>query len=121
MDTLLDRHLLTFDRWFQAHLMYLTASSWPHYHLTVVALLDQLDPKIFDWSQVEAILQYPWSSMPSNSRKLHNLFLGPTFNMDFIRIVSKFLTDRDRAGSLWLNSYHYADFATYILEILGDK
>jgi hypothetical protein len=120
METLLDCHLATFDRWFQAHFMSLTASSWPHYHLTVITLLDQLDPKAFDWPQVEAILQCHWLPMVP-FHKLYILFVGTKFNMDFIRIVSKFLMDRDRAGFLWLNSYHYADLTTYILEILRDK
>jgi hypothetical protein len=119
METLLDRHLVTFDRWFQAHFMSLTASSRPHYYLTVVALLDQLDPKEFHWRQVSVILQHQLPFL--RPEKLIDLFDGTKFNIEFARIVSKFLIDRDRAGSLWLNSHKYAGLSTYILEILRDK
>jgi len=116
METLLDRHLATFDTWLQTWLMSLTGSSQPHYYLAVVTLLDQLDLKKFTWQQVSVILQH----------KLTGPFMGllfgePELYIEFTRIVSKFLMDRDRAGSLWLNSHNYADFATYILETLRDK
>jgi hypothetical protein len=41
--------------------------------------------------------------------------------VEFTQIVSKFLMDQDRAGSLWVNSYEYADLAQYIMVILGEK
>ena len=99
--------------------MSLTDSSGPHYYLTVVTLLDQLDPKEFRWQQVSIILQHqlPFLS-PEN---LTSLFDGTKFNIEFIRIASKFLVTRHRAGSLWVNSHNYAGLATYILEILRDK
>jgi hypothetical protein len=119
METLLDRHLATFDTWLQAHFMPLNATSRPHYYLTVVTLLDQLNPKQFDWHQVSVILQHQLPfTLPD---KLLDLFDGTGLNIEFTRIVSKFLMDRDRAGSLWVNSHKYADLATYILEILRDK
>jgi len=46
---------------------------------------------------------------------------GPDLNIEFTQIVSKFLMNRHRAGSLWVNSHTYADLATSILEILHDK
>jgi len=122
METLLDRHLAAFDIWLQAYLMSLTAISRPHYYLTVVTLLDQLNPKDFHWQPVSAILRH---QLPGLSiilpNKVADLFPGPKLNIEFIQIVSKFLMDRDRAGPLWLNSHNYADLATYILDILHDK
>jgi len=117
METLLDHHLATFDGWLQAHLMSLTASLRPHSYLTVVTLLGQLDPKIFHWQQVSVILrcQFLGPFMPSK------LFGGPVLNIEFTQIVSKFLMDRDRAGSLWVDSHNYAELATPILEILRDE
>ena len=120
METLLDRHLATFDTWLQAcFVSFLTASSPPHYYFTVVSLLDQLDLKNFIWRQVGVILQHhsPLTSLD----KPAILLGGPTFNIKFIRIASKFLMDRDRAGSLWVDSHKYAGLATYISEILRDK
>ena len=49
------------------------------------------------------------------------LFGGPVLNIEFTQIVSKFLMDRDRAGSLWVDSHNYAELATPILEILRDE
>jgi len=121
METLLDHHLATFDTWLHAHLMPLNARSWPHYHLAVVTLLDQLNPKQFDWHQVSVILQHQLTfTLPDEVSALFGR-MGFKLNIEFTWIVSKFLMDRDRAGSLWLNSHIYADLATYILEILRDK
>ena len=122
METVLDHHLATFDRWLQAHFMSLTASSRSHYYLTVVTLLDQLDPKELSfWQQVQVVLQrrIPFEGISPN--KFFTLFDGMKFNIEFTRIVSKFLMDRDRAGSLWVNSDKYAGLAPFILEILRDK
>ena len=117
---MLDHHLATFDRWLQAHFTSLTASSRGHYYLTVVTLLDQLNLKEFDCHQLAVILQY--DQLPfAFPDKLLILFSGGGLNIEFTRIVSKFLIDPDRAGPLWLNSHNYADLATYILEILGNK
>ena len=125
MKTLLDHHLATFDRWLYAYLMPLTASpcQWAHYHLTVVTLLDQLDPKDFHWQQVSVILQHHSLPIIPDEKLciLFYLFGRTTFNIEFIRIVSTFLMDRNRAGSLWLNPHDYTDLAMYILKILGDK
>ena len=120
METLLDRHLATFDRWLQTYLMSSTVSLQPHYYLAVVTLLDQLDLKIFYWPLASVILQcqLPGVFMPS---KLLNLFGRAGLNIEFIQIVSKFLTDRDRAGSLWVDSRRYAGLAMDILCVLCDK
>jgi len=91
----------------------------PHKYLTVFTLLDQLNPKQFYWHQLSVILQH---QLPFDlSEKLINLFDRMPFDMEFVPIASKFFMDRDRAGPLWVNSHHYADLATYILEILCDK
>ena len=49
METFLDRHLAAFDGWLQEQLKPLSLSSSPHHYLTVVTLLDQLDPKEYTW------------------------------------------------------------------------
>ena len=116
METLLDRHLATLETWLQAYFKSLSVPSWSYYHLTVVTLLDQLDPKEFRWRQVEEILQA--SNLPV---KFSDLFDDTGLNIEFTRIVSEFLMDRERAGSLWVNSYKYAGLTTYILEVLCDK
>jgi len=120
METLLDRHLATFDRWLQTHLMP-SAVSWQalHYYLTVLTLLDQLDLKEFNWQQVSVILQHELLfTLPD---RFYILFDGTKLNMESTRIVSKFLMDRDRAGSLWVKSHRYAGLAMCTLEILRDK
>ena len=115
-ETLLDRHLATFDRWLQGQLS-LSASSRTHYYLTVVALFDQLDLKEYNWQQqVLVILQD--HLLPA---KLFDLFGGTKANIEFSRIVSKFLIDQERAGLFWVNSQKYADLVWYILEFLRDK
>ena len=119
METLLDRHLATFDTWLYACLMRFNATSQSHCLLAVIPLLDQLNPEQFNWYQVLAILQQQSTSPLIDN--LDELFDGTKLNIEFTRIVSKFLTDRDRARSLWINSHNFADLATYILKILRDK
>ena len=116
METLLDRHLATLETWLQAYFKSLSVPSWSYYHLTVVTLLDQLDPKEFRWRQVEEILQA--TNLPV---KFSDLFDDTGLNIEFTRIVSEFLMDRDRAGFFWVNSQTYVDLARYILEFLRDK
>ena len=88
------------------------------YFLAFVTLLDQLDPKEYNWKHLPFILQDPFLSIPD---KLLDLFGGTKEKIEFSRIVSKFLMDRERAGFLWVNSQKYADLARYILEFLRDK
>ena len=119
METLLDRHLAIFDRWLRAHLslMSLDASTrcWRNY-LTVITLLDQLNPKEYNWEQVSEILEDPFIFI-----KLRDLFGKTKVIIEFSRIVGKFLMDRERAQSFWINSQKYADLARCILEFLHDK
>ena len=119
METLLDHHMATFDTWFRACFIPSNATPQLHQYLAVFTLLDQLNPERFNWYQVSVILQHPLPSPLHN--KLYLLCDGKKLNIEFTRIVSKFLMDQDRARSLWINSHKYADLATYILEILGDK
>jgi len=121
MQTLLDRHLATFDAWLHAHFMLLDASSRPHHYLAVITLLDQLNPKEIHWQRVSVILQHQLPGPCLPPQELLDLFSTVEVNIEFTRIVSKFLVDRDRAGCLWVNSHNYADLATSILEILCDK
>jgi len=116
-ETLLDHHLATFDGWFRAQVMSLSASPRFHYYLTVVTLLDQLDPKEYTWHWLSVILQ---GRSPSPPDKLRVLFGGTKSSIEFSRIMSKFLMDRDRAGFFWVNSQTYVDLARYILEFLRD-
>ena len=118
METLLDHHLASFDAWLRAYFVSFAGASWPHY-LAVMTLLDQLNPKQFYWNQISAILQHQLAS--SRIHYLYILFGATELNIEFTRIVFKFLMDRDRARSLWINSHNYADLTTYILKILGDK
>ena len=115
-ETLLDRHLATFDGWLQVHFMSLFPSSRSRYCLTVVTLLDQLDPKEYNWMQHPVILQDLFVS-----NNMLDLVGRMKANIEFSQIVSKFLTDRERAGLFWVNSQKYADLARYLLEFLHDK
>ena len=119
METLLDHHLASFDAWLRAYFVFLDAASSRHRYLAVLTLLDELNPEQFDWHQVSAVLQQQLTSPPFHH--LYNLFGVTELHIEFTPIVCKFLMDRDRAGSLWIDSHKYADLATYILEILGDK
>ena len=118
METLLDHHLASFDAWLRAHFVSFDAPP-PRHYLAVLTLLDPLNPKQFHWYQISAILQHQLTAPYINY--FYDLFDRRKLNIEFTRIVSKFLMDRDRAGSLWIDSYNYADLATYILKILGDK
>jgi len=120
METLLDRHLATFDTWLQAGFMSLTGSSLPHNYLTVFTLLDQLNLKQFDWHQVSVILRHQSLSYDLFA-KLIILCEGTTPNIEFIQIVSKYFMDRDRAGSLWVDPRRYAGLAMDVLCILHDE
>ena len=118
METLLDHHLATFDRWLQPHFISLRAStrSW-RYYLTVITLLDQLDQKEYNWKPLSVILQHEF---PFTSDKALDLFQDTT-TIEFSRIMSKFLMDRQRAKSFWVNSQKYGDLARHILEFVCDK
>ena len=91
------------------------SSSRSHY-LAVVTLLDQLDPKEYHWGWLSVILQDRSLHAPN---RLDFLFYEPS--IAFLEIVSKFLMDRDRAGSLWVNPQMYVNLEKQILRILRDK
>jgi len=86
-----------------------------HYYLTAITLLDQLDQKEYNWKKLPVILQGLFPFIPLN------LFGGTNTDIEFSRIVSKFLMDRDRAGILWVNPHVYVNLATYLLKILHDE
>jgi hypothetical protein len=115
METLLDRHLATFDLWLQAQFMYLSASSRSHF-LAVITLLDQLDPKQYDWECFSLLLE----GQPSSAGPItfFVLFNGTNSNIEHSRMMSKFLMDRNRAGSLWVNLQTYVNLATQLLNFL---
>jgi hypothetical protein len=91
------------------------ALSGSHY-FAVVTLLDQLDPKEYKWERVSVILQGEF--LPAHC---FDLFGGTKENIQYSRIVSKFVMDGARAGLLWVNSQTYVNLATYVLDILRDK
>jgi hypothetical protein len=96
--------------------MSLSAQSRPHF-LAVVTLLDELDPKECNWPRLSVIL--PGRAFVPE--KFLVLFDGAKSNIEFSRMVSKFLMDRDRAGSLWVNLQTYVSLAIQLLSILRDK
>ena len=97
--------------------MSLFPSSQSRYCLTVVTLLDQLDPKEYNWTQHPVILQDLFISDNSTLDLIERM----KENIEFSQIVSKFLMDRERAGLFWVNSQKYADLARYLLEFLHNK
>ena len=98
--------------------MSLSASLQSHY-LAVVTLLDQLDRKECDWQCLSVILE--GQSSPLASEEFFFLLDRMKLSIEFSGILSKFLMDRDRAGSLWVNPRTYVNLATPFLEILRDK
>jgi hypothetical protein len=118
METLLDHHLATFDRWLVEYLIFSSAGPLL---LAVVALLDQLNPEEYSgyWRASQVILGKKLNIVPDTLDPLD----GRTrkSNIEIIQILSKFLKDKDRARSLWVNSQEYADLARYLLELLRDK
>jgi len=103
--------------------MYFTASSRIHYYLAVVTLLDHLDPKEYIWEKFWVILHNTQDVMddPLFICDPLDLFGKTESQIEFSRLVSKFLMDRERAGVFWVNSQNYADLAKHILEFLRDK
>jgi hypothetical protein len=97
--------------------MSLSASSRSHY-LAVCTLSDQLDLNEYNWHRIWLLLEGQLLFPPEN---LHVLFDEINSNTEFSQIVSKFLMDRDQAGSLWVNLQMYVNLATQLLNILCDK
>jgi hypothetical protein len=100
---------------------YLSGSTppWPYYP-TVITLLDQLDRKEYNWKHLPEVLQNQYL-FGTGDGKVMDLFGGTKTSIESSRIVSKFLMDRERAKSLWVNSQKYADLARFILEFIRDK
>ena len=112
-ETLLDHHSASFDAWlFQQKFIALVSPSSLSYYFAAATLLDQLDPNEYNWQPFSVIVKDP--ILPAN-------FLHQKTNIEFSRIVSKFLIDRERAGSLWVNSQPYVYLARHILEFLRDR
>ena len=98
--------------------MSLSASSRSHY-LAVFTLLGQLALKEYDGEWLPIILEGRFSVLPRIA--ILDLFCGKNSNIEFSQIVSKFLMDRHRAGSLWVNLQMYVNLTTPLLKILCDK
>ena len=96
------------------------SSSLGSHFIAIVTLLDQLHPEEYDWQQVWVILQSQ-SPLIFYYAKLFYLFGEMKANIEFSRMVSKFLMDRDRAGSLRVDSQTYANLAMYLLKFLSDR
>ena len=112
-ETLLDHHSASFDAWlFQQKFISFVSPSSLSYYFAAATLLDQLDPNEYNWQPFSVIVKDP--ILPAN-------FLHEKTNVEFSRIVSKFLMDRKRAGFFWVSSQTYADLARHILEFLHDK
>ena len=93
-------------------------SSPESHFLEIITLLDQLDPEDYNWMQLPVLLRNPLSLVTTN---VLALFGRTKENIEFSRMVSKFLMDRERAGFFWVNSQKYTDLARHILEFLYDK
>jgi len=94
-------------------------SSFPGSHfLAVVTLLDQLDPTEYNWTQLAVLLRERFLFIPD---KLLNLVGMMKANIEFSRIVSRFLIDQDRAGSLRVNSQMYVNLTMHLLKFLSDR
>ena len=94
-------------------------SSFPGSHfLAVATLLDQLDPKEYNWTPLAVLLRERFLFIPD---KLLNLIGMMKANIEFSRIESKFLIDKDRAGSLRVNSQMYMNLTLHLLKFLSDR
>lgn len=104
-ETLLDHHLAAFDEWLRKRLSRRGLSSDLSHFLTAVTLLDQLNlhPEEFNWQTFSVLLETdPISGcLVSIARSLTEpvkLFDGTASQLAYSQIVSKFLTDQERAG-----------------------
>jgi hypothetical protein len=80
--------------------------------------VDQLDLKEFEWSQLSQNLEDQSLLPPSGFMDFHDIFDNTKSNIEFSQTVSKFLMDRNRAGSLWVNLQMYVNLGTQLLKIL---
>jgi len=93
------------------------ASPQIHYYFTIVTLLDQLDSKECNWRVMTILL----GGLPLIRSNLPDLFGCTKTNIEFSRIVSKFLMDRERAGLFWVNLQAYVNLAIRLVTFLCDK
>ncbi|KIM44127.1 hypothetical protein M413DRAFT_443169 [Hebeloma cylindrosporum] len=123
-ETLLSHHLPAIDAWIRVKLgPWARRSSLPHL-LAAITLVDEIDPEAFGWQRFSAILQSPIESIHAVLKELADpvdLFHRKETPKAFFRILSKFLTDRERAGDFWVNSRTYANLAKKSLRILRAK
>jgi hypothetical protein len=132
----LDHHLAVIDGWLQAQLLpwvsfSLSSFSLLSYFLAAVTLVDQLDPEEFNWERFSLSVQDDGASDDGASENLiHvgraltepvNLFDGTVSQTAYSQTVSKFLTDRVRAGTFWVNSWTYVELAMQLLKTLHNK
>ena len=87
-------------------------------YLAVVTLLDQLDPKEYDWERVSVIIEQ--GQLKDLSINWRVLFGGMNVGVQFSRILSKFLMAPERA-SIFSVILYYVDLVRYILDYLCDK
>ncbi|KIM44125.1 hypothetical protein M413DRAFT_375322 [Hebeloma cylindrosporum] len=122
-ETLLDHYLSVRWHGFRErlpHLIFHSSSRTHLIHLAVVTLLDQLDPTERDWHGFSMILDEEISnkSLLSIREDLDNLFGCTESRKAGLRILSRFLMDRERAGLFWVNSQTYVELAKILLETL---
>jgi len=88
----------------------------------VITLLDQLDPKAYNGKGLSMILRHQFH-VPNLDFVPYMLGgdIDGKLNIEFTQIVSKFLMDRVRAGSLWVTPQMYVNLTTRVLEILHDE
>jgi len=90
--------------------------------------VDQLNPEEFNWETFSLIVQLEDEEACGNlihvGRALTapvNLFDGTVSQTAYSQIVSKFLTDRVRAGAFWVNSWTYVELVMQLLKTLHNK
>ena len=128
-ETLLDRHSTAFDEWLREELLFRWGSfSEMSHFLTTVTLLDQLnvDPAGFDWQVLSVLVENKWItegliSVAHTLSKPVRLFDGTKSQVAYLRVVSKFLMDRQRAGDFCVDSSAYTKLTMRLLDILPGR
>jgi hypothetical protein len=136
-ETLLDHHKGAFDEWLRTQLPPWRSFDFLDlfYFLTAVTLVDQVnvDPdgfNNFNWSAFSAILGDKQASaglidIALSLTKPVRLFDGTGSQVAYSQVaypqlVSKFLTDRERAGIFCVQSWMYVELTRQLLKILGE-
>jgi len=97
------------------------SSSLGSHFFAIYTLLDLLDPEEFNSMSLAALLHLVEGRLPLLPYFLHTLIGMMKANIEFPGIVSKFLMDQDRAGSLWVNSQTYVNLAMHLFKFLSDR